>query len=438
MRLYNTLSRTVERFRPRPGQPVGVYVCGITPYDTTHLGHAFLYVTFDVLIRHLEKVHGWPVQYVQNVTDIDDDILRKAEMVGQDWRALGQAWTERFTADLTALNARPPDFFPGATAYIAAIQAQVTVLIRAGRAYERSGSVYYRVTSEPRFGALAGLGPDEMLATANERGNRPDDPDKEDPLDFVLWQAGQAGEPAWSSPWGPGRPGWHIECTSMATTLLGPQVDIHGGGGDLVFPHHACEIAQAEPITGVHPFVRFWLHVAMVRMAGEKMSKSLGNLVLVRDLLAQTEPDALRLYLLGHHYRTAWEWDPARLAATTAQMRTLHAAAARARGSGRVLDPSPFGPRFTAALDNDLDTPAAVEVALQLADAVLGAPAGTDIGAAQDVLRVLAGDVLGLWLRPWANVSPQDLAHWPVPEIGAPDITALPAHGAPLPAAQDS
>lgn len=433
MRLYNTLTRSVERFRPSPNRPVGVYVCGITPYDTTHLGHAFLYVVFDVLVRHFETVHSWPVRYVQNVTDIDDDILRKAAQVNQDWRSLGQAWTQRFTADLAALNVRPPDAFPGATAYIPHIQRQVMALVDAGRAYARNGSVYYRVATDPDFGALAGLTPAEMLTTANERGNRPDDPNKTDPLDFVLWQAGQPGEPAWHSPWGPGRPGWHIECTSMATALLGTQVDIHGGGGDLVFPHHACEIAQAEPLTGVRPFARCWLHVAMVHMDGAKMSKSLGNLVLVRDLLADVEPDRLRLYLLGHHYRQSWEWNPARMAATEASVRALHAAMARPSGHGPSLDPSPFGPRFTAALDNDLDTPGAIEVVLQLADSILGTPAGADLRAAQDVLRVLAGDVLGLWLRPWAEVKPADLPHWPEAEAGVPDITHLAAPAAALP-----
>jgi L-cysteine:1D-myo-inositol 2-amino-2-deoxy-alpha-D-glucopyranoside ligase len=424
VRLYNTLSEQIERFRPRPGQPTTVYVCGITPYDTTHLGHAFTYLVFDVLIRHLEATHGQTVRYVQNVTDIDDDILKRAAKVGTDWRSLGLAWTRRFVEDLEALNVRPPDRFPGATAYVDEIVRQVGALVEQGCAYVAGGSVYFEVASDPGFGVLGGLAPAERLAVANERGNDPADPNKRAPLDFVLWQAAKAGEPAWHSPWGPGRPGWHIECSAMATALLGPQVDIHGGGADLTFPHHACEIAQSEPVTGVRPFVRMWTHVAMVCKDGEKMAKSLGNLVLVRDLLAAHEPDTVRLYLLGHHYRTSWEWDPARLEATVGRTRTLHAAMARESGRGTLLDPSAFGPRLTAALDDDLDTPRAVEVALDLADAILAAPAGADVRAAQDVLAILGGKVLGLWQRPWASVLVEDRPAWPEPEIGDPDSTA--------------
>jgi L-cysteine:1D-myo-inositol 2-amino-2-deoxy-alpha-D-glucopyranoside ligase len=425
MRLYDSLTEEVQRFRPRPGQAVSIYACGITPYDTTHLGHAFTYVVFDVLVRHLETVHRRTVRYVQNLTDIDDDVLRKSAELGQDWRSLGSEWTERFTHDLTQLNLRPPDRYPGATAFVPTILRNVTALLQQGRAYERQGSVYFRVASDPDFGRLGHMDYADMLAMANERGNRPDDPLKEDPLDFVLWQAGQPGEPAWTSPWGAGRPGWHIECTSMGTALLGPQIDIHGGGADLAFPHHSCEIAQSEAVTGVRPFVRCWLHVAMVEMDGVKMSKSLGNLVLVRDLLQTHEPDTVRLYLLGHWYRRAWGWDAERLAGTVGRMRTLHAAAARKSGNGWTLDPSPYGPRFTAALDNDLDTPAALDVALQLADDILAAPMGADTRAAQDVLHVLGHQVLGLWLKPWAQVSPDELPRWPTPEIADPDVPTL-------------
>jgi L-cysteine:1D-myo-inositol 2-amino-2-deoxy-alpha-D-glucopyranoside ligase len=423
MQLYNTWSQRVERFRPRPGQPVGVYVCGITPYDTTHLGHAFTYVVFDVLIRHLETVHRWPVRYVQNLTDIDDDVLRRSAETGEDWRALGQRWTDQFRADMETLNVRPPDAYPGATAFIPAMQAQIRRLLEAGRAYCRQGTVYYRVASEPEFGALARLSGPEMLATANERGNDPDDPNKEDPLDFVLWQAGKPAEPAWRSPWGPGRPGWHIECSTMAGELLGAPVDIHGGGGDLAFPHHACEIAQCEPLSDVRPWVRIWMHVAMVRKDGEKMSKSLGNLVLVRDLLGRHPADTIRLYLLRYHYRQAWEWSVETFEATAEWTRTLHAAAARRSGAGGALDPAPYGPRIAAALDDDLQTPRAVDALLDLADAILGAPQAADVAAAQDVLRAAGGTVLGLWLQ---AASPDERRRWPEPQVADPDIAALP------------
>jgi L-cysteine:1D-myo-inositol 2-amino-2-deoxy-alpha-D-glucopyranoside ligase len=422
MRLYNSLSRQIERFLPRAGNPVTVYVCGITPYDTTHLGHAATYTVFDVLLRHMDVVHGWPVRYVQNVTDVDDDILRRAAETGEDWRALCERWTARFTADMAALGLRAPDEYPGATAYVPEVQAYVASLLRAGAAYERGGSVYFRAGRAPDLGQLADPGTD-LLAVANERGNDPGDPNKDDPLDFVLWQAGRPGEPAWDSPWGPGRPGWHIECSAIARALLGLPVDIHGGGQDLAFPHHGCEMAQCQALGGPDPCVRVWVHVAMVHKDGRKMSKSLGNLVMVSDLLAATEPDALRLYVLRHHYRTAWEWAPEELEECRAWARALHAAARRRDGTGVELDPALFGPRFVAAVDNDLDTPTAIAVVLDLADAVLEAPANARVAAAQDVLFTLAGRVLGLWLRPYAEVgaAEREAAAWPEPRWRPPD-----------------
>ena len=426
MRLYDSRRRRVERFRPRPGHDVTVYVCGITPYDTTHLGHAFTYVLFDVLIRHLETVHRWPVRYVQNLTDIDDDVLKKAAGTGEDWRALGLRWTDRFREDLGALNLRPPDVYPAATANITQIIDDTGRLIEAELAYVRDGSVYFRIASDPTFGALDGRPYSDLLATANERGNLPNDPNKADPLDFVLWQAAAPGEPAWNSPWGSGRPGWHIECSAMARAHLGDVVDIHGGGADLLFPHHTCEIAQAEPLTDERPWVRFWAHTAMVRMDGEKMSKSLGNLVHVAKLLEQHEPDTIRLYLLGHHYRTAWEWDPERFESEAARMRTLHAAMARESHKGTELDYSWAGPMFTRAMDDDLDTSGAIDAALALADAILEAPNRANVRGAQDVLKALAGDVLGLWLRPVATLLSEQRRLWPEPEVGTPDVIYQP------------
>lgn len=425
MRLYDPTTGQLERFRPEPGRPVRVYVCGITPYDTTHLGHAFTYCVFDVLIRHFETTHGWRVRYVQNVTDIDDDIVRRARELGVGWRELGMEWTARFTDDLAALNLRPPDVYAGATAYVAPMLGHIARLVDGGLAYARDGGVYFRVDADPGFGRLTGMDRAEMLATANARGNHPDDPRKDDPLDFVLWQPAAPGEPAWHSPWGPGRPGWHIECSTLALALLGDRVDIHGGGADLAFPHHACEMAQSEALVPARPWVRWWVHTAMVRMDGEKMSKSLGNLVMVRDLRAAWEPDTIRLYLLRHGYREAWEWDARRLAETDAWTQKLHAAAARAPGHGTALDAASFGPRFTAAIEHDLDTPAAIGVALDLADAILAAPSGADVGLAQDVLRAVAGRVLGLWLKPAAAIAPQERRPWPAPETTPPDVAAF-------------
>ena len=396
MRLYNTLSGAVEPFEP-PSRPVAIYVCGITPYDTTHLGHAFTYTTADVLVRHLEH-SGLSVRYVQNVTDIDDDILRKAREVGEDWRALGDRWTAHFIADMQALNVRPPDVYPRATDVIPDIVTAVSTLVDKGMAYVAAGSVYYTVDGWPAFGQLSHLKRPEMLPVANERGNRPDDPNKRNPLDFVLWQAQAPGEPAWPSPWGPGRPGWHIECSVMSTRFLGPTLDVHAGGGDLVFPHHECEIAQSEPLTGHAPFTRTWLHTAMVQHEGAKMSKSLGNLVMVRDLLRHCSADALRLYLGSHHYRRVWSYDADALGRAQTLAAKLASAATAPGGRGAALDASGAEAAFAAALDEDLDTPSAVVRLEALADQVLAASrAGADVAAAQSTLRRLGG-VFGLRL----------------------------------------
>lgn len=396
-----------------------MYVCGITPYDTTHLGHAFTFIVYDVLIRHLETVHRWPVRYTQNLTDIDDDVIRRARELGVGWQALVTEWTDRFVRDMRRLGFRPPDAYPAATGAIPAIVAATDSLLRTGAAYAAGGSVYLRVASVPDPGAgLVDGDVGVLLDLANERGNRPGDPDKEHPLDAVLWQAAAEDEPAWRSPWGPGRPGWHVECAAMAHTTLGDTVDIHGGGDDLRFPHHACEAIVGSALFDA-PWVRFWMHVAMVRKGGEKMAKSLGNLVMVSNLLEDHHPDVVRLYLLSHHYRSGWEWDPAALATMEAWTRTLHAAMARPAAPGRPMEPAAFGPRFTAALDNDLDTPAAIEACLALADAILQAPMATDVRPGQDVLHTLGG-VLGLRLRPDWQADADELGSWPAPTTSAP------------------
>ncbi|MGD8998339.1 MAG: cysteine--tRNA ligase [Anaerolineae bacterium] len=396
MRLYNTLSLGVERLAPRE-EPVGVYVCGITPYDTTHLGHAFTYTAVDVLVRYLE-FRGHRVKYVQNVTDVDDDILRKAKEVGEDWRALGDRWTAHFIRDMKALNVRPPDHFPRATSVIPQIIDMVQRLLDAGVAYESGGSIYFQIDAWSQYGRLSRLPRHEMLPIANERGNHPDDPNKRDPLDFVLWQAQAAGEPAWDSPWGPGRPGWHIECSTMAMHYLGDSVAIHSGGADLTFPHHESEIAQAEAATRQTPFVRYWVHTAMVRYEGEKMSKSLGNLVMVDDLLKDWSPDALRLYLARHHYRDAWSHDLQELEQAEMLAQKLGSAASADGGRLEMSDYAPLREAFTEAMDDDLDTPRAIRHLEQLAEAILDAVgAGRDVRSAQMVLRAMSS-VFGLRL----------------------------------------
>lgn len=394
MKLFNTLTQSLEEFVPID-DTVRIYVCGVTPYDTTHLGHAFTYVSFDTLMRYLEYT-GYKVKYVQNVTDIDDDILRKAREVSIAWDELGRRETERYLRDMDALNVRRPDVYARATEETPAMIEMVQVLLAKGLAYESSGSVYYSVKRDAEFGGMArAIGLNDyhaMLTIANERGNFPDDPRKRDPLDFVLWQAQAPGEPAWPSPWGPGRPGWHIECSAMSMRYLGPQLDIHGGGEDLTFPHHTCEIAQSEHFTGKAPFSRFWVHTGMVHQDGEKMSKSLGNLTLVSDLLKDYSADAIRVTLLSHLYRCPWECFPedlevaTELVARLQQVRTL--VGERTGGQDTVLSG-----RFHAAMKNDLNTPEALLLLHRAAETMF---ANQDIDTGAEIIRLAR--ILGLRL----------------------------------------
>jgi cysteinyl-tRNA synthetase len=396
MKLYNTLTQELELVTSDDGI-FRMYVCGVTPYDTTHLGHAFTYVCFDVLARYLEFL-GYKTETVENVTDIDDDILKRAGQVGLQWDELVRRETAKFQADMRALNVRPTDHYPYATQEIPDIIKIVKDLLAKDFAYEKNGSVYYDVRHDPEFGTLAHMDYPEMLAIANERGNFPDDPNKRDPLDFVLWQAGKPGEPMWDSPWGKGRPGWHIECSAMSMRYLGPRVDIHSGGADLIFPHHTCEIAQSEHYTGVKPFVRYWFHIAMVRLAGEKMSKSLGNMLFVAELLKTYSADALRMYLLTHKYRDAWEADDAETGLQAAEDRRTRwlAALALPGGAEDELNSMAYQAMFSDAMDDDFDTGRALMCLDDLADAIAGAP-NAQLQSAQAGLRTLAG-VLGLTL----------------------------------------
>lgn len=386
MKLFNTLTQSLETLIPIDNT-VRIYVCGVTPYDTTHLGHAFTYISFDALIRYLE-FRGHTVKYVQNVTDIDDDVLRRAREVGMPWDELGRRETERFLRDLRALNTRFPDVYARATDEISRIIELVKVLIERGYAYVSEGCVFYDVRHDPDFGVLArAIGLNDygaMLQVANERGNFPDDKRKRDPLDFVLWQAQAPGEPAWDSPWGPGRPGWHIECSSMAMHYLGPQIDIHGGGFDLAFPHHTCEIAQSEHASGKKPFVRYWMHTAMVHQAGEKMSKSLGNLTLVADLLREYTPDTVRLVLLNHHYREPWELTRSELqGAYDMAERFQHVRSAV--GCDAQGEDTALREQFQTVIENDLDTPGAIQLLKQAAETV---SANHDAATGAEILRL--------------------------------------------------
>ncbi|MEI7624025.1 MAG: cysteine--tRNA ligase, partial [Actinomycetes bacterium] len=299
MHLYDTARREVVAFEPGP--VVLMYTCGITPYDATHLGHAATYVTYDVLQRRLRDL-GHETRCVRNVTDVDDDLLRKARELGVHYLDLAAAETARFDADMEALNVIECWSEPRATSAIADIRGFIGMVLDQGHAYESGGSVYFDVSSFDRFGQVSHYDRQEMIDLARQHGGNPDDPNKRDPLDFVLWQPSAPDEPSWESLWGPGRPGWHIECSALALRELDTTIDLHGGGSDLIFPHHECEAAQSEAATG-QPFVRHWMHQAMVRMDGEKMSKSLGNLVFISELRKSWDVRAIRLAIVSHHYR---------------------------------------------------------------------------------------------------------------------------------------
>lgn len=307
MTIYNSLSKKLELFKPLKPNKVKMYVCGITPYDTTHLGHAFLYVFFDAVFRYLHH-KGFEVTYTQNVTDIDDDILKRSKKENRDWKELGNYWTENFLSDLKSLNVLMPSHYVKATNSIPTIIEIIENLIKKGAAYEKEGNVYFEVAKFTSYGQLSKLSKNQMIKLSGQRGANPNDPNKKDPLDFILWQHSAPSEPSWTSPWGPGRPGWHIECSAMIYDTLGTQIDIHGGGADLLFPHHESEIAQSETLTHKTPFVNYWMHAAMLSYKGEKMSKSLGNLVMVSHLLKKYSPNAIRYLLLSHHYREEWEF----------------------------------------------------------------------------------------------------------------------------------
>lgn len=363
MRLFDTQRRAVVPFEPP--SVVRMYVCGITPYDSTHLGHAATYLTYDLLIRRLEET-GHEVRMVRNITDVDDSILPKARELGVPFLELAERETARFRSDMEALGMRPPIAEPRATETIDEIIAIVERLLDSGHAYLTAGTAYFDVSTFPGFGELSHYAHDQMVRLARARGGNPDDPHRRDPLDFVLWQPSLHDEPAWRAPFGVGRPGWHIECSAMAMQEHGPTLDLHGGGTDLIFPHHECERAQSEALTG-EPFARHWMHSAMVAYEGEKMSKSLGNLVFVSDLLEVADPRAIRLALMHYHYRSGFEWHDTDIQDGTALLRRLVAAAARPDGP----DPAPFAERVRTALDDDLDAPRALEALGELADAVL-------------------------------------------------------------------
>ena len=370
MRLYDTARREVVPFTP--AETVLMYTCGITPYDATHLGHAATFLVYDVVQRRLVDL-GHTVKCVRNVTDVDDPLFAKARELGVHYLDLAAGEEARFNRDMEALEALPVHSAPRASSAIADIRGFIGMVLDRGYAYAVNGSVYFDISKFPSFGQVSHYSEAEMIEFARQRGGNVEDPNKRHPLDFVLWHPSAPDEPAWDTMWGPGRPGWHIECSALALRELGTTIDLHGGGSDLIFPHHECERAQSEAATG-EPFVRHWMHVAMVHMDGQKMSKSLGNLVFVDKLRTEWDPRSIRLGVIEHHYRREWEWEDSLMP----------------RNHDRLVAwlASVGGPESTVLesvrehLDDDLDTPGAV-AAIDRA-----ASAGHDVTVAAALLGV--------------------------------------------------
>ena len=350
MRLFDTARQQVVPFEPGP--LVSMYTCGITPYDATHLGHASTFLFYDVLQRRLIDL-GHQVRCVRNVTDVDDPLFAKARELGVHYLDLAAGEEARFNRDMEALNALPVYSTPRASSAISDIRGFIGMVLDRGFAYEAGGSVYFDVSKFDSFGQVSHYTREQMIDFARQRGGNVDDPHKRDPLDFVLWHPSAADEPAWEATWGAGRPGWHIECSALALRELGETIDLHGGGSDLIFPHHECERAQSEAATGVS-FVRHWMHVAMVFKDGHKMSKSLGNLVFVDQLRTQWDPRAIRLGILEHHYRREWEWSEDLMPRNDARLRSWKSATGAASPEAIAA--------VREALDDDLDTPGAIAV----------------------------------------------------------------------------
>jgi cysteinyl-tRNA synthetase len=413
MKVWNTLSGQKEIFTPQ-GNEIGMYVCGVTPYAEAHIGHAMSYIVFDVIRRYLEfrwVERGYRLKYVQNFTDIDDKIINRAKERGISASDLAEEYIHSFLEDMDALNVRRADIYPRATSEIPAIIAVILGLVAKGYAYEAGGSAYFRVRRAADYGKLSRRNLESMMAGARiEVGE-----EKEHPMDFALWKASKPGEPSWESPWGPGRPGWHIECSAMSLKYLGDTIDIHGGGQDLIFPHHENEIAQSEGFTGKKPFARYWLHNGLLKFGEEKMSKSLGNLVTIKEALNKYSADAIRIFVLSSHYRSPLKYSCEALEAAERGVKRLTWIAFRddpTGGKGEAIDAEPYEERFKEAMNNDFNTPQALAVLFDLTRVInQAADSGLSFLKAQSILSELGRNVLGLKLEIF------EFMREPIPEI---------------------
>jgi len=364
LRIYNTLSGKKVVFKPLRGKKVGMYVCGVTVYDLCHIGHARSTIVFDVIFRYLRFL-GYAVTYVRNITDLDDKIIKKANEEGVGWEEIAQRYTREFNSDMDVLGLEKPTHEPKATDYIREMIRMAERLMERGYAYQVNGDVYFSVEKFKGYGKLSKRSPEQMKAGARVEI----DEKKRNPLDFALWKAGKPSEPSWDSPWGRGRPGWHIECSVMSQAYLGETIDIHGGGKDLIFPHHENEITQSEGATG-KPLAQFWVHNGFVNINREKMSKSLGNILTIKEILNHYHPEIIRLFLLSHHYRSPVDFSEQNLGEAKMSMDRFYSALKRMdelEGQGGQRSPGEgvqkvieevkvFPKRFQEAMDDDFNT----------------------------------------------------------------------------------
>ncbi|QBZ82945.1 Cysteine--tRNA ligase [Hydrogenovibrio crunogenus] len=365
LKIYNTETRQKETFTPIQPNKVGLYVCGVTVYDYCHVGHARVMVVFDTVVRHLRSL-GYDVTYVRNITDIDDKIIQRALENKESIQSLTSRFIDAMHEDETALNVLRPDMEPKATEYMGEIESMISTLIEKGFAYPAdNGDVYFHVKSDEDYGRLSGKNIEELESGSRVEVNSV----KKDPLDFVLWKASKEHEPAWQSPWGEGRPGWHIECSAMSTKCLGNHFDIHGGGLDLSFPHHENEIAQSECATGEH-YVNSWMHCGFVRIDDEKMSKSLGNFFTIREVLKQYHPEVIRYFLLASHYRSPVNYSEENLDVAKASVGRLYSALELVPADQVGPAESKLEEDFMAAMNDDFNTPQAMAVLFELAKEV--------------------------------------------------------------------